>query len=196
MVVGSLNDASIFASGDLAPRLENRQIQLPPPRALPNTNIACPHFFICDGGFGIKTYLMKPFIRNHQLTVEQTVYNYRHSHARRIVESAFGLLARRWLVHQAEIKFKLSTAEDLIMSSVCIHNFLITSEINVDERNRRYALRVHEQAEIDAELANAANDENAVRDDEFQMQALQQRQILADYFSSPAGAYHWQWAHL
>ena len=55
-------------------------------------------------------------------------YNYRLSHARRIIESAFGQLAQKWRINEKTIEWKLQTIEQIIMSTICLHNVLIDFE--------------------------------------------------------------------
>ena len=95
---GSNNDAGIFGHSDLGNALANEQIHLPAEQFLPRSDVLCPFYLIGDREFPLKKYLMKPFVRNNNLTVPQQVYNYRLSHARRIIESAFGELSQVWRV--------------------------------------------------------------------------------------------------
>lgn len=178
----------MFANSDLGRNLIDGQVQVPPPRALPRSNIMCHCFIIADGGFPLKTYLMKPYLRNDVMTVQQQVFNLRLSHARRIIESAFGLLTGRWLVHGNALAWKLSTVEIIIMCTICIHNFMITSELDEDVENRRYRLSPEEERRLQNGL-DAANEEN----DEVNMEAFQLRQTLSHYLASPEGSIPWQW---
>ncbi|OXU21764.1 hypothetical protein TSAR_011395 [Trichomalopsis sarcophagae] len=101
---GSCNDASVFAESDFGHALLNNQIQLPPSQPLPNTQIQSPYVLIGDGGFPLKDYLMKPFLRNDNITMPHRVFNYRLSHARRIVESAFGEVTERWILTEIPLE--------------------------------------------------------------------------------------------
>ncbi|XP_016841976.1 protein ALP1-like [Nasonia vitripennis] len=121
---GSCNDASVFAESDFGNVLLNNQIQLPPSQPLPNTHIQSPYVLIGDGGFPLKDYLMTPFLRNENITIPHRVFNYRLSHARRIIESAFGEVTERWLVNESSLKWKLATSERIIISSLCLHNVI------------------------------------------------------------------------
>ena len=109
---------------------------MPPPRLLPNSNVQCPYFLIGDGGFDLHPYLMKPFVRNDHLPVPHKVYNFRLSHARRVIECAFGELSQRWRVNETTLAWKLQVSEKIIMSTICLHNYLI--DIQEEEINSRW----------------------------------------------------------
>jgi len=48
---------------------------------------------IGDEAFPLKSYLLRPYPGKNKFTSEQVVYNYRLSHARRIIENTFCILA-------------------------------------------------------------------------------------------------------
>jgi hypothetical protein len=62
---------------------------------------------IGDEVFPLKTYLMKPYWYA-QWSFEEKVFNYRLSRSRRIVENAFGILARRFRVLEKLIAVMLA----------------------------------------------------------------------------------------
>lgn len=172
--------------------LENEQLQLPAPAALPNSNLMCSHFVICDGGFPIKKYMMKPYMRNENITVPQRIFNFRHSHARRIIENAFRLLRRRWLVNEKALDWNLLTSEYIIQSCICLHNMIITMELDDQGNefaNRRYRVRddcVHDE-NVDF------NNLDPVLHHFPEMQGIFIRERLSQHFVSPAGSVPWQW---
>ena len=133
-IAGSMNDASVFAHSDLGLALERNEFEFPMMRALPQSNLLSPYFIIGDGIFPLKTYLMKPYVDNINLTVPNQVFNYRLSHARRIVECAFGQLCKKWRVNECKLCWGLQTVDKIIMSTVLLHNFLITCEVSEDDR--------------------------------------------------------------
>ncbi|CAB0031508.1 unnamed protein product, partial [Trichogramma brassicae] len=113
----SMNDAGVLMHSDLGIALNENVVQLPPIMYLPGSNLRSSHYFVGDGFFPLKTYLMKPFNRNINLTVPQRIFNYRLSHARRIVECAFGQLSQQWQVNQNTLNWSLLTNTQLFQIS-------------------------------------------------------------------------------
>ena len=68
-------------------------MKLPKDDALPNGVIA-PYLFVGDDALALKKFTMKPYPQQN-LTADKTVYNYRHSRARRMSENLFDILANR-----------------------------------------------------------------------------------------------------
>ncbi|KAL7286697.1 hypothetical protein TKK_0019080 [Trichogramma kaykai] len=108
---GSANDAGNFANGDIGSSLENGEIRLPMPEPLQNSNAVCPFYLIGDGGFPLKSYLMKPYLRTNNMSIPQKIFNYRLSHARQVIECAFATL--------------------------CLHNYKITMDLR-EKRGYKY----------------------------------------------------------
>ncbi|XP_023314538.1 uncharacterized protein LOC106656349 [Trichogramma pretiosum] len=174
---GSMNDAGVLANSDLGIALCENEIELPPPLSLPGTETRCPHYFIGDGIFPLKNYLMKPFMRNENLTIPQRIYNFRISHARRIIECAFGQLTQQWKIHEKALQWELESTEKIIMSTLILNNLLLDMKYNcVGNRWNNCPI----------EVGNNIQGGNV-----FQEFAV--RNSLMNYFVSPAGAVHYQW---
>ncbi|XP_016841971.1 uncharacterized protein LOC100678195 [Nasonia vitripennis] len=103
----SLNDASVFSDTDFASQLANDELDIPPSRPLPNTDIEMPFMFIADEIFALSKHLMKSFSKSGELRVEEK-----------------------------KLKFDLTTSHFIVAAIICLHNFLITSaEYNMDDVN-------------------------------------------------------------
>ena len=184
---GSYNDAGVFANSDLGQSLADSRVNLPPPAFLPQTNVMAPHYLIGDGGFPLKQYLMKPFLHSNNLTIPQRIFNYRLSHARSIIECAFGLLSNTWLINRVALPWNVETNEKIIMSTVCLHNFLLDFQNNVI--GSPYNIN-------DIENLNIMPNRNEIMDEHINvngLRAFEIRQNLCDYFILPAGSVPFQW---
>nr|XP_047146831.1 uncharacterized protein LOC124819355 [Hydra vulgaris] len=82
-----------------------------------------PPILVGDDIFALKPWLMKPY-PGKNLTVQQRVFNYRLSRARRTIENSFGILAARWRIYRSPIKAKPLKVEHIIKATVCLHNYL------------------------------------------------------------------------
>ena len=60
-----------------------------------NNSFAMPFVVASDDAFPLHNNLMKPYPLSN-LSSEQRVFNYRLSHARRVVENVFGIFAKRF----------------------------------------------------------------------------------------------------
>ena len=157
---------------------------------LPGSQIMFPYFIIGDGGFPLKTYLMRPYSRGINYGNQQKIFNYRLSRARRIIESAFGTLTNRWKIFESPLDWKLESSEIIILSTICMHNYLITDEMNLEEHYRRY---IHTQQD-NIDLNNLEEDDNDVDLNQAHLNhAVRMRNRLAEYFVSPVGEIPWQW---
>lgn len=100
---GRGGDSSVFKNTDLYPAFENDAAGVPDAAPLPGDRVPIPYYFIGDGAFPMCNYMLTPYSRA-QLGTEvnrpgesrkRRLFNYRHSRARRMVESTFGTLNSR-----------------------------------------------------------------------------------------------------
>ncbi|XP_061564128.1 putative nuclease HARBI1 [Cololabis saira] len=120
---GRESDSGVFTRSAFGSQLIQGDLSLPPPSALPGSEVLCPPVFVGDEAFPLKTHLMRPYSGTN-LSAEQRIYNYRHSRARRVVENAFGILAARWRVFGKAMECSVETAEVVIKACVAVHNYL------------------------------------------------------------------------
>ena len=62
------------------------------------TTSKLPYVLVGDEGFPLKRNLLRPY-PGKNLSQQKSIYNYRLSRARCIVENSFGILASRYKVH-------------------------------------------------------------------------------------------------
>lgn len=78
------------------------------------------------------------------------------------------------------LAFKLGHSITIVQAAVCLHNFLLTEELLLDEGDRRYAVN-----EVGRNDENNLNDENHF---DFPRNVIEQKEMLTQYFNSEEGA--------
>ncbi|XP_033980511.1 protein ALP1-like [Trematomus bernacchii] len=123
---GRISDGGVFGGCSLQDALENRTCNIPAPAPLPASDEAVCYHIVADEAFPLKEYLMKPY-PNRRLAVEERIFNYRLSRARRVVENAFGILANRFRVFLTTINIQdTAKVEAIVLAGCALHNFLRT----------------------------------------------------------------------
>ena len=101
--------------------LEQGRLNLP--QVQPGDPLDCGFHFIGDDCFGQTPTLFKPY-PNDSTEEFKTTYNYRQSRARRIVESAFGILSHRFPIIFGPIRQEYSNAVKTVLACITLHNYL------------------------------------------------------------------------
>lgn len=172
---GRVSDGGVFNSCSLYTAIENKKLNIPPPRKLPSSNIEIPFVIIADDAFALKPYLMKPFSFRGQ-NREELIYNYRLSRARRMVESSFGLLAGRFRLLRTTIELSEQNVINCVLAMCALHNWIMTidpSDLEIESNER----------------IEPANDTTVER---HTTEAKNIRECFKNYFNSPAGLVPWQ----
>lgn len=120
---GKVGDAGVFYKCALSSRLQYNQLNIPPPENIPGMQHPMPYVIVADDAFPLKTYLMKPFQRRN-LSPTETIFNFRLSTARRVVENAFGLLSNRWRIFRSPMFLSPTKAKSVILACIVLHNML------------------------------------------------------------------------
>ncbi|XP_072177059.1 uncharacterized protein [Diadema setosum] len=122
-VNGAGSDGGVFAETDFREGLESDSLGLPPAEPLPGDQVPVTYFLLGDDAFPLRSWLMKPLpLRN--MTMEQRIYNYRCSRARRVIENAFGILAARFRCLLTTMPQQPKTVESIVLVCCCLHNLL------------------------------------------------------------------------
>lgn len=100
---GRQSNGGIFYDSSIGSRIINNEINIPAPAPLVPGRKQLPYVFVGDEAFALSSTMRRPYPRSSQLSLKQKVFNYRLSRARRIVETAFGLLCNVWQVFKSDI---------------------------------------------------------------------------------------------
>ena len=144
---GRLNYSGIWNKTSLLQGIQNESVKLPNDETLRNGEIT-PYVFLRHDAFALKRFMMKPFPQQG-LTGERRIYNYRHSRARKISGSLFGILANRWRIFFTITNLEPKYVEDVIFTALILHNMLIKSPNSVNVyRPSSFADTILEDGEI------------------------------------------------
>lgn len=102
------------------------------------------------------------------------------------IEDSFGILVAKWQILHKTLGFNLETSINIVKCLICLHNFLITCELNNAEENKKYAneklwnnfawnRNIIETTQQESEENNG--EENDCHSDEWKI-----RDILTSYF--------------
>jgi DDE superfamily endonuclease len=88
------------------------------------------YFTVADEGFPLSKFIMRPYPARStgKLPCSKEIFNYRLSWARRVIETAFGILVARWGIFKQPIVANENTIHEIIKATVCLHNFILTKE--------------------------------------------------------------------
>lgn len=118
---GRVSDGGVWSKCALQKAIENSSIGIPPRRIVGGRNL--PHVFIADEAFPLGMSLLKPFSRR-DLNNNRRIFNYRLSRARRVIESAFGIMAAIFRVYRRPLDLDQSTVIAIIKATCVLHNML------------------------------------------------------------------------
>lgn len=190
---GSSSDCAIFNRSTLEPALREGTLGLPPPEPLPNDDTDMPYFILGDDAFPLRPYLMKPF--SHKgLQIDDRIFNYRCSRARRVVENGFGILANRFRCLQTTMATSPRNTRKIVKACLCLHNImrerypnLQNADLDHEDDNGVMVPGAWRDGALLRDMEEAARAPRATR------AGKEQRIYLKHYLNSPAGSVPWQW---
>lgn len=104
---------------------------IPPPAALPQTDLLLPNVILGDEAFALTNSMMKPYPRQQSLhDKSKAIYNYRHSRARRTTENAFGILSSYFRIFFTPIQTTPEKIDKIILASCILHNLMREEKIS------------------------------------------------------------------
>ena len=109
---------------NISPRLG-----IPADKFLPNfySDHPIPHVIVAYEAFPLLPTFMRPYPKTHPTTLpkEEAVFNCRLSHARIVVENAFGINTQRWHIFDRNIPLEDQYVDKVVQACVCLHNYLV-----------------------------------------------------------------------
>ena len=197
---GRQADGSVYSNSYLGHAIENGLLNFSSEESLhSHPGKKFPYVFLADDAFGLKPNLMKPY-PDQYLPLDERIFNYRLSRARRVIENVFGIAATRFRIFHRPI---IGTEKKVILITkavVALHNFLMklnkgTSSYGycpasyVDLENAVGTTpgeRRHAHAEVLVPIGRTGSNN-------YSKTAKQGRDDFKNYFMSD-GQVDWQWA--
>ena len=105
--------------------IRKNTLSLPKPKPLHENRKETPFVRVGDDAFPLTNYLMKPYPQK-DLTIDNRIFNYILSRARRISESAFGILANCWRVLRKPFSLQPEKVKIITFAILILHNWLIS----------------------------------------------------------------------
>ena len=145
---------------------------------------------MADEVFPLHIDLIKPYPRGcaeHRLSKEQQIFNYRLSHARRIVENAFGILAQRWRVFNRRIQLNPENTDAVVKACIVLHNYL-TEKKDIASIYQRLNPDHDPYLQEDGAILDLPN----LHGYHSPQQVRAIRDVYTQYFGRPEGSVNWQ----
>ncbi|XP_066588128.1 uncharacterized protein [Prorops nasuta] len=185
---GGNSDGGIFNECNIGINLSNDDLNLPQNKIkLPNSNLETYCYFISDDAFRLSKRVLKPYSSTN-LSYKKRIFDYRLSRARRIVESTFGIFANKWRIFHTTLSMLPETVDILVFACVCLHNFILRDEDTSEFTS--YNTEVIDTSDNTDFLSTDIPTSNNLQNES--LCGENQREILSNYFVSPAGQVPWQ----
>ncbi|CAB4001870.1 Hypothetical predicted protein [Paramuricea clavata] len=200
---GRQADGSVYTNSYLGRAIQNDLLNFPQPEALESCpSKPFPYAFLADDAFGLKPNLMKPY-PNQYLPLDERIFNYRLSRARRVIENAFGIATTRFRVFRRPI---IATEQKVVLITkavVALHNFLMSLTLSQRSNSYNYCPANYVDQEnpcgtTPGEWRNHDSSDGLIPiartgSNNYSRTAKQVRDDFKDYFMNE-GAVDWQWA--
>lgn len=194
---GKFSDGGVFNRCTFGQALDTNQLSLPPPRPLPGRAVPVPYVLVADDAFAMRPNLIKPHSQRGLSTL-QSIFNYRLSRARRIIENVFGIMSARFRVLRKPIHLDAIKTNKVVLACCVLHNYLITTNkakyappSAFDQYDDKGHLTTPADWRAEATMVPLAN----IRDRNGSIDVKEIQKEFADYFIEE-GDISWQYQHI
>ena len=118
---GRHSDRGVLSNSSFGQALVNGTLPLPKESPLPRTS---------SPNLPLKKNVLCPF-PGKKLDESQSIFNYRLSRARRVIENSFGILAARWRIFRRPIIANPDNVVLFTKATIASHNYLRSTESTV-----------------------------------------------------------------
>ena len=117
---GKVHDARVLVNSDIYRLAMAGSLFPSQTKCIGGTNI--PLMILGDPAYPLLPWLMKPYPEHIGMDISKRHFNYRLSHARIVVENAFGRLKGRWRCLLKRNDSHLENIPNIVAACVCLHN--------------------------------------------------------------------------
>ena len=128
---GRVHDARVLANSSLYQ--QGQAGSLFPDWTKMIAGVEVPLVILGDPAYPLLPWLMKAFPDNGRLSTQQRTYNYRLSHARVVVENAYGRLKGRWRCLLKRLDVSVRDVPELVSACCVLHNICEVHGESFDE---------------------------------------------------------------
>jgi hypothetical protein len=176
---GRNSDGGSLVYSKLRKYLETH-VGIPEDKQLPGTSCLAPHVIVGDEDFPLKPYLMTPYPGSQNKgDNEKSIFNYRLSRARRLVENAFGILSQKFQIYQRTLQSLPENADNIIFATCIFHNYLRDQGVCLSDMGSSATVR--------SNLTKIPNQGGSAHQSAFEV-----REKFKQFFNSLSGSVSWQ----
>lgn len=117
---GRVHDARVFVNSTLYRKGQNGELLPTLTESIGGVDV--PLVILGDPAYPLLPWLMKAFPDNGRLSSQQKLFNYRLSHARVVVEHAYGRLKGRWRCLLKRLDVHVRDVPELVAACCVLHN--------------------------------------------------------------------------
>ncbi|XP_041379131.1 protein ALP1-like [Gigantopelta aegis] len=188
---GRISDAGVYKTSHILKLLEQGKLNIPTAAFnVDSTERTIPFMIVGDEAFPLKPYLMKPYAAR-TLDQEKRIYNCQHSRARRTVECAFGILAKKFEIFQRPMRVQPDQAILLTNAAAVLHNFIRRRDGRMIDRTSDVTYEV-----VGGEGIGMFPLEAHTHGGRPTAEAMAVRDSVKTFFNDPQGSVHWQHKHV
>lgn len=127
---GRQSDGGVLRNSAFGKLLYEHKLHIPAPQKITVDGPELPFVIVGDEAFPLSENLLKPYSSKGGLPLNEAVFNYRLSRARRISENAFGILNARWRIYTRNMIGKMENIISAVKATKGLHNFIIRKYSN------------------------------------------------------------------
>uniref|UniRef100_A0A182RWH6 DDE Tnp4 domain-containing protein n=1 Tax=Anopheles funestus TaxID=62324 RepID=A0A182RWH6_ANOFN len=122
---GGISDGGIFRNSRIHALFENNELNIPEPKELRVPyGIKVPYMLVADKAFAFTNYCIRPYGGYNIAGSLKRNFNYRHSRARQVVETAFGILSNMFRIFHTSINLQPDVVTTVVLAAIHLYNFI------------------------------------------------------------------------